>query len=111
MNSEDNNDNDAGGHRSNNAPPNNNQSATNHSPYFSVGASRENGSSHAGNAVSSPNRVNWEATAVLLGGSGLSPGVAGIDKHKPFRRLRRINVNIEIEVGKAKAARHGLGYR
>ena len=84
MNSDDNNDNDGGGqpnsNRSNHAPPNNNQSVTNHSPYFSGGLSRENESFQASNPASSPSRdtVNWEATAALLGGSGRSPGVAGI---------------------------------
>ncbi len=79
MNSNDNNDDDGG-----QPPPNNNQS-TNHSPYFSQipgGATRANVSSPNGNTASSANRdgVNWEATAALLGGSGRSPGVAGMDR-------------------------------
>lgn len=88
MNSEDNNDNDGGepnNNRWNSAPPNNNQSVTNHSPYFSGGASNGNEIYHADNAAASPSRdtVNWEATAALLGGSGRSPGVAGMDGSRP----------------------------
>ena len=100
MNSNDNNNDDEGGgqpsnNRSNNAlPPNINNPRTNHSPYFSQipgGAARTNNESsssstagHAHAASSSTNRddVNWEATAALLGGSGRSPGVAGIDRSR-----------------------------
>ena len=85
MSSKDNNDN--GAHKSDpnimsNAPQNN--STANHSPYFSQTSSGEGGGTQRQQkqqGVNSP--VNWEATAALLGGSGRSPGVAGIDSTSP----------------------------
>jgi len=84
MSSNDNNDN-GGAHKSDpnnnimsNAPQNN--STGNHSPYFSQTSSGEGGGAQQQQQQEEVNSlVNWEATAALLGGSGRSPGVAGID--------------------------------
>lgn len=80
MNSHRNNDNDGDGAQPP-PPPSNSHQTKNHSPYFSQAIT--GGSPAVVAATSSAvsrDGVNWEATAAILGGSGRSPGVAGVYK-------------------------------